>query len=401
MGSGKTTWAINEMNTHPDQRYLYVTPYINEITRIVEKCDALHMKTPSDRRSTKYDSFRRLLKDGESIAMTHELFSSIHLTPMMREQFQEYGYHLILDETLDVIEPIQISKSDINLLFQGGLITTDANGVVKWMDSKYKGKHSDLKHKAENKTLIWFEDKLFIWTFPFDIFPLFQSVSILTFLFDGSHMKYYFDLHSVPYERYHVRQGELRYGQEDLSDRKAELLSLISIYNGQLNNIGDRYTSLSSNWYRKRDKANVPISNARYYFDSIRGAHSTGKDGASNCMYAVFKECARRYEINGFSYKNCFVPANARATNEYMNRKHLAYLINVFDHPFIVRWFEQQGIKINQNQYALAQLLQWIWRSAIRNGDKIMLFLPSKRMRTLLIYWLYGLDVDEIDEKNF
>ena len=27
MGSGKTSWAIREMNAHPEQRYLYVTPY--------------------------------------------------------------------------------------------------------------------------------------------------------------------------------------------------------------------------------------------------------------------------------------------------------------------------------------------------------------------------------------
>lgn len=38
MGSGKTSWAIDEMNSHPERRYLYVTPYLAETERIVASC---------------------------------------------------------------------------------------------------------------------------------------------------------------------------------------------------------------------------------------------------------------------------------------------------------------------------------------------------------------------------
>jgi hypothetical protein len=33
-------------------------------------------------------------------------------------------------------------------------------------------------------------------------------------------------------------------------------------------------------------------------------------------------------------------------------------------------------------------MIQWIWRSAIRDGEEVYLYIPSKRMRTLLTDWM-------------
>lgn len=105
-------------------------------------------------------------------------------------------------------------------------------------------------------------------------------------------------------------------------------------------------------------------------------------------------------------YATSFVPCNARATNEHIDRKHLAYLINRFEHPVIWRWFDKQGIKLNQEAIALSELLQWIWRSAIRDGKPITLYIPSKRMRTLLtdflntgVYGEHTIDPDNLQVK--
>ena len=38
MGSGKTTWAIEYMNANPDNRFIFCTPYCEEVRRIVENC---------------------------------------------------------------------------------------------------------------------------------------------------------------------------------------------------------------------------------------------------------------------------------------------------------------------------------------------------------------------------
>ena len=56
--------------------------------------------------------------------------------------------------------------------------------------------------------------------------------------------------------------------------------------------------------------------------------------------------------------------------------------------PFLVNFFSKRGIKVSQDEYALSEMIQWIWRSAIRNDEKIYIYIPSERMRNLLKNWL-------------
>jgi hypothetical protein len=53
-----------------------------------------------------------------------------------------------------------------------------------------------------------------------------------------------------------------------------------------------------------------------------------------------------------------------------------------------MKFFKKKNIEVNQDDWALSELIQWVWRSAIRNGKPITLFIPSGRMRTLFKNWL-------------
>ena len=53
-------------------------------------------------------------------------------------------------------------------------------------------------------------------------------------------------------------------------------------------------------------------------------------------------------------------------------------------HPYEKKFFISKRIEVNEDMFALSELLQWIWRSCIRDGQPINLYIPSKRMRTLL-----------------
>ena len=66
----------------------------------------------------------------------------------------------------------------------------------------------------------------------------------------------------------------------------------------------------------------------------------------------------------------------------------MIYLANRFLNPNIKRFFEQGKIKVNEDQWALAELVQWVFRGCIREGKPMNLFIPSKRMRTLFLEWL-------------
>ena len=64
------------------------------------------------------------------------------------------------------------------------------------------------------------------------------------------------------------------------------------------------------------------------------------------------------------------------------------YLANRFSLPVIKSYFEERGIEVSDDAYALSEMVQWIWRSGIRQGDPITVFIPSNRMRHLLKLWL-------------
>ena len=93
-------------------------------------------------------------------------------------------------------------------------------------------------------------------------------------------------------------------------------------------------------------------------------------------------------QVKGKGYTKGFIPANARATNLYKDKINCAYLINMYSNPMILKFFKNKGVNINEDDYALSCLIQWLFRSAIRENKNINLYIPSSRMRNLLKKWL-------------
>ena len=91
--------------------------------------------------------------------------------------------------------------------------------------------------------------------------------------------------------------------------------------------------------------------------------------------------------LKGKGYSKSFLQCNARATNEYQDRWALAYVFNRYMNPIEKAFFQDNGVKVNQDLLAVSDLLQWVYRSRVRNGESIELYLPSSRMRRLLKAW--------------
>ena len=75
----------------------------------------------------------------------------------------------------------------------------------------------------------------------------------------------------------------------------------------------------------------------------------------------------------------------------------VAYLCNNFPNTFLVNMVtKRHDRKFNSDMWALQEMLQYIFRSRIRGNEncktledrRINLYVPSKRMRTLLENWL-------------
>lgn len=101
-------------------------------------------------------------------------------------------------------------------------------------------------------------------------------------------------------------------------------------------------------------------------------------------------------KLKGDGYTTGFEACNCRATNKHMGRANIAYPINWFFHPAIGDFFKEkgvlteEGVKQQEEFFALTNMLQFVFRSRIRNGESINLYLPSERMRKILHNWLDG-----------
>lgn len=64
------------------------------------------------------------------------------------------------------------------------------------------------------------------------------------------------------------------------------------------------------------------------------------------------------------------------------------YFVSRNYNPIIKRWFKSKNIVVNEDMFALSEMIQWVFRSRIRKNQNIYLYCPSKRMRTLFTNWL-------------
>jgi hypothetical protein len=401
MGSGKTSWSILHINESPFENVLYITPFLNEVERIIENTNR-DFKQPSYKGGTKLQNLNELLACQYDIASTHELFKK--LTDESREYIQNGHYTLILDEVLSAIDPYdEIKKDDMKLLQDSGCISIDEDGFVIWNQDKadYDTQYNRIKILAENKSLLYVNQKLLLWRYPPEIFTLFDNVYILTYLFDASILKNYFDLYHIQYTKKSIVHENDKYVLSDfyIPDTK-KYSPLIDIYNGKLNiNFEQKQNGLSSTWFKVQSKTNAKAiqqikKNLNNYFRNILEARS------DTIMWTSFKDYQSKLRGKGYSKEfkteqlkeidNAygFLACNARATNKYAECYNLAYCVNIYLHPAISQFFYQKGIKVDEDLYGLSEMIQWIWRSRIRNGEKINIYIPSVRMRTLLKSWL-------------
>jgi hypothetical protein len=397
MGSGKTSWAIQLMNETPEvQKFIYVTPYLSEIERIKLSVTNREFVTPDSKqgKGKKYEHFKRLIGEGKDILTTHSLFS--YADEELLELLEWNNYILIMDEVFQVIEQIPLKQDDLKILVNSQVVTVQEEGKIDWVDEKMNStRYDDIKKMAKCGSLYLINNAAFIWLFPAEIFKSFEKIYILTYLFEGQIQRYYYDFYNIQYEYRAVINEEGRYGLVDYwkyKEDRSKFKLLINICdNEKLNSIGEKETSLSKSWFSQ--KYNAPkvkqLKNNLYnYFQHITKAKS------EEIMWMTFKDYKEKLKGKGYSKvekedkPGCYTSFNLRATNLYRHKTVLAFCLNRYMNPIESHFFKQHNIVVNEDLLALSDLLQWIYRSAIRDGKPIQIYIPSKRMRNLLKQWL-------------
>lgn len=389
MGSGKSSAAITLMGNDPNGRYLFVTPYLDEVNRIMAACSSKNFKQPADSsRKSKLKDLHRLLEAKENIASTHALFS--YYTEETGELIRAGGYTLIMDEVFCVLEEIENMKAgDIKALLSSGLAKIGEDGVhVVWMNNEYDGSlYKDIMMKAKAGNLLISDNSLLFWNFPPTIFECFKEIYILTYLFSAQLQCAYYKLHGLEYEYIGtaIENGRFCFSKNAyLPDYARALKSKIHILDDEkLNHIGKTDVALSKNWFYRRASQPQVRQLKNNLYNVFRNRYRCGAD---NILWTTFK-CAKG-KLSGDGYASRFTPCNLRAQNKYSNCHYLAYCANRFLKPAISHYFQRAGVAIHEDEWALSEMIQWIWRSAIRNGEDIWIYIPSRRMRALLETWL-------------
>lgn len=394
MGRGKSWAAINYMNSHADEKFLYITPYLSEINeRIIPNCPERNFVTPDDNKmGTKTRHLKNLLNKGRNIASTHALFKKFdeELIEICREQ----NYTLIMDEVSDVVEKYGIGSEDLNTLMEKYVDIDEETNLFHWRESK--SSYRDKKFMQEKRLcdlgcLGKYGEDVMMWLFPIQAFNAFNKVYILTYLFNAQIQRYYYDYYRLPYTYLHVAGNSVEtyaFSEEySPSGKSADYKNLIHICDDEkLNAIGDLPTALSKNWYMRHCATpnSVVIKNLK---DNIYN-YFHNKMHAKNQMTLWTTFADYKNVIKGKGYTKTHISSNLRATNEFRDRTVLVYAINKYLHIYVKGFFVQNNIAVDEDGYALSEMLQWIWRSAIRDGKEIWIYIPSSRMRNLLRKWI-------------
>ena len=384
-GVGKTTAMINYINQDKeDSKFLYITPFLAEVERVKNACKDKNFQEPAEL-PTKTEDLLRLVEKGYNIVSTHALFKK--LTDKVLDLTQFNDYILIIDEAADVLEEIEITKNDLKTIITE-YTTIDENNTVHWNEwnNDYEGRFEDYKnmiqmggvkaHRSDTGEVV-----SLVWAFPISIFESFKEVYILTYMFNGQ--KAYYEYNKVNIIQMYVKDFQLTTEPQIYNyEEQKKLITVIE--DEKLNAIGNNRGSLSMSWFNRNAKTALMKqlqNNINNFFKNIvKGTPINQK------LWTTFKEYSE--VVKGKGYTNAFVPINIRATNDYKESTAVAYIANRYMKPTLKHFFEVSGIEVDEDTYALSELIQFIYRSAIRDGKPITVYIPSKRMRELFKDWI-------------
>jgi hypothetical protein len=421
-GSGKTSWAIQHINALPDDtKIIYITPFLTEVQRIMDSCREKYFSQPDKRlgAGSKLTHLISLVSKGCNIVSTHALFRNI--TDELIASLKAYNYVLFLDEVFQTVDKFEftsndqseydidkITKQDVDSLIAKGYISIDKDDYsVKWLDNdNLLSWYIPLKRLADRGLLFFVSGSLLLWSFPIEVFRegIFSKIYIMTYMFEAQLQSYYYNYFDIQYIKYHAYldiNGKYKISKTVNLDKELQWKNNIKekihiIDNPKLNRIGDIHydnlgrpykSALSVNWYNN-NKELLPVIKKNVINFYVNIVHSK----AGDILWTCFKEDAVKIKSPHVSIKN-WLAINARSINEYGDRHNVAYLVNRYLDIFYEKFFDKKGIVINHDLFALAEMIQWVWRSAVRNNDDITLYIPSKRMRTLLIRFLNNQEI--------
>ena len=411
MGSNKTNRVLDWIDSNPNERYLYISPLLSEVdntSRVATNLKHVSFEFPTtDDNDTKSDDLLAKLEIGANISCTHSLY--LGMSEKHLDLIEKYGYIVIIDEEVGVIDAFKkYSTDDLAYLSANGDIEiSDVDGMISWVGAelgkkaKYKQFYNLCKAKAVYATKR--SDTMLVTQMPVELFTRAKRVIIMTYMFKGNVLDNFLKLKKVeviPFTDVSptvIDKQSIR-NLIDLKPLDRKLLKLgMSVYA-----------------YSKMDKKGFDLIS-----NYIRSTGLSVGAKAKDTMYTFPKDVSpvemksgKRVAPRGFlTYKTdivdddgnilldskgkpktqdnfCWLHSGCRATNKYSYKWYLAHCYDRHPNLSVETYLYEYGSPIDKNVFALSEMLQWIWRSRIRNGEPIVLAIPNMRMHNLFLDWL-------------
>ena len=314
-----------------------------------------------------------------------------------------------------MIEPLKdsvLAFQDREQLLKEQVIATEPDGRVVWLRDEWgNGAFAEARQRAEtgslysNRNGVFFNVQL-----PIELIQMAKRVIVATYLFEGSVFQAFLKIKGIGYKPFSFDGMEMRDGY----DLKTALRERIEFF-GSSATMEKLYrqvgipvddlraqasnSTFSTSWYQNakfpdRSQVGKHIRNIARSMDVKVGdliytlpSTVVGKEGEKwkTSRKGVLK-------IKGFGAQSCFLHKGARATNDYAHKTAAIHAYNRYPHPAVKSYLEEQGAKIDDDSFALAELIQWFFRTAIRvpSGPKVKLHIVSPRMHKLFKDWLYS-----------
>jgi hypothetical protein len=384
-GSGKTTTMIQSFK--PDQRYLVVVPLLTEVERVIEQ-SAVTFVQPEETKEygTKEAHLEVLLRKKRNVVTTHALYQNILW--LVRMGLLD-GYHIIIDEVPDVLEVVgSISKVSLDEFYVGlGYVELEDDGRLrptkKWRE--YSDVVSDtLSSKVFNLAslglLHHFDDEFIIWGYPRELLSAGVSVTVMTYLAEGTLLYRYLLKNNIPF--FHdvdpvaaqkARDHALKLVEvrplPRLKKRKWSYTAQGNCTKAEAKEVADALLGL-----RRGDLRGVPLDKVLVVCRKDRW-FLKGDDHPTKRRQGAFAKGSKLFADTQW------VPNTTRGTNDYIYATHMIYLYDQFVNPVYLRFLGISDKTAFNEQYALAELVQVIYRTAVRRGEKVVVYIPCERMR--------------------
>jgi hypothetical protein len=420
-GTGKSYNLFKFISQNPHECYIYVTPMLSEVgSRAAEELakfgdyGIVFEEPTGEGYTTKGGHLLDLLDARKNVICTHSLFQKLENSG--RQSVGKHGYILIIDEELGMIDPLNhsiLAEADKKQLIKDGFLKTEPDGKVVWVNEEWGGSDSafaQVRKLADNGSLYSNKNGTFFNVqLPVQLIQAAKRVIVATYLFEGNVFQGFLKIKGIKHKPFTFDGMQLR----DERVLKKALLDRIEfcdvpvttekLYRQLKIPVDDlrakaSSSALSHSWYGTVKRAELERM-ANHIRNVARHMNVKTNDLIYTLPSAILgkkgdkwiKRGPRIVKVKGYGAETCYLHKAARATNSYADKTAAIHAYNRYPHPAVKSYLQEQGAIVDDDTFALAEMIQWLFRTAIRqpDGPKVKIHIVSPRMDKLFKDWLY------------